>query len=151
MRTCQYQSKSVCARSYIATALTGSMVTVLAGTCALAGAPSRVSTRTTSSSARCRASTFAIQRDVCRRRSTTIRRHRIQCSADNFEEGELLKGVKAGDKLKVKESRTVWHSPKHKVFSHACAQSSLWQKSVLTLLARFNWLYQHRTMLQVFT
>lgn len=26
-----------------------------------------------------------------------------------------MKGVKAGDKLKVKESRTVWHSPKHKV------------------------------------
>ena len=26
-----------------------------------------------------------------------------------------MKGVKAGDKLKVKESRIVYHSPKHKV------------------------------------
>ena len=26
-----------------------------------------------------------------------------------------MKGVKAGDRLKVKESRIVYHSPKHKV------------------------------------
>ena len=41
--------------------------------------------------------------------------YRVSCSASDFEEGELISGVKAGDKLKVKESRIVYHSPKHKV------------------------------------
>ncbi len=39
----------------------------------------------------------------------------VSCSGSDFEEGELISGVKAGDKLKVKESRIVYHSPKHKV------------------------------------
>ena len=39
----------------------------------------------------------------------------VSASAGDFEEGELVKGVKAGDRLKVKESRIVYHSPKHKV------------------------------------
>lgn len=38
----------------------------------------------------------------------------MSCAASDFEEGELIKGVKAGDKVKVKESRIVFHSPKHK-------------------------------------
>lgn len=42
----------------------------------------------------------------------------MSCSASDFEEGELVSGVKAGDKLKVKESRIVYHSPKHKVSPH---------------------------------
>jgi hypothetical protein len=41
--------------------------------------------------------------------------YRVSCSASDFEEGELISGVKAGDKLKVKESRIIYHSPKHKV------------------------------------
>ncbi len=41
--------------------------------------------------------------------------YRVSCSASDFEEGELISGVKSGDKLKVKESRIVYHSPKHKV------------------------------------
>lgn len=42
--------------------------------------------------------------------------YRVSCSASDFEEGELISGVKAGDKLKVKESKiVVYHSPKHKV------------------------------------
>ncbi|DBB14869.1 TPA: hypothetical protein ACH3X3_004472 [Trebouxia sp. C0006] len=40
--------------------------------------------------------------------------YRVSCSASDFEEGELISGVKAGDKLKVKESRIIYHSPKHK-------------------------------------
>lgn len=39
---------------------------------------------------------------------------RVSCSAGDFEEGELIKGIKAGDKLKVNASRLVYHAPKHK-------------------------------------
>ena len=49
------------------------------------------------------------------RRPTQRMLHRVSCSAGDFEEGELIKGIKAGDKLKVKESRVVYHAPKHKV------------------------------------
>lgn len=91
------------------------MVSALLGTCALAGVPQSFSERATSSFRACHARPFALQRDVSRKPSTTVHKSRIQCSAEDFEEGELIKGVKAGDKLKVKESRTVWHSPKHKV------------------------------------
>jgi len=51
--------------------------------------------------------------------------YRVSCSASDFEEGELISGVKAGDKLKVKESRIVYHSPKHKVTIAQSARS--WQ------------------------
>lgn len=49
----------------------------------------------------------------------------MHCSAEDFEEGELMKGVKAGDKLKVKESRTVWHSPKHKVITRYAVKNGV--------------------------
>ncbi len=51
--------------------------------------------------------------------------YRVSCSASDFEEGELISGVKAGDKLKVKESRIVYHSPKHKVTIAQSARSWL--------------------------
>lgn len=51
--------------------------------------------------------------------------YRVSCSASDFEEGELISGVKAGDKLKVKESRIIYHSPKHKVTMAQSATSGL--------------------------
>ena len=58
--------------------------------------------------------------------------HRVSCSAGDFEEGELIKGIKAGDKLKVKESRVVYHAPKHKV-DPCCMLVSVMCFSVLKL------------------
>ena len=51
----------------------------------------------------------------CCKRPTRWTPHGVSCAAGDFAEGELIKGIKAGDKLKVKESRLVYHAPKHKV------------------------------------
>ena len=62
-----------------------------------------------------RQSLLVRSQSVYSRRPTQGTPKRISCSASDFGEGELIKGIKAGDKLKVKESRVVYHAPKHKV------------------------------------
>lgn len=62
-----------------------------------------------------RQSTLVRSRSVYCGRPAQPTRQRVSCAAGDFEEGELIKGIKAGDKLKVKESRLVYHAPKHKV------------------------------------
>ena len=62
-----------------------------------------------------RQSVLVRSQSVYNRRPNQQNPQRVSCSAGNFEEGELIKGVKAGDKLKVKESRLVYHAPTHKV------------------------------------
>lgn len=66
-----------------------------------------------------RQSALVRSRSSYSRRPTSWTLRRVSCSAGDFEEGELIKGIKAGDKLKVKESRVVYHAPKHKV-GHCC-------------------------------
>ncbi len=67
------------------------------------------------------------------RRSPLAKCYRVSCSASDFEEGELVSGVKAGDKLKVKESRVVYHSPKHKVATLQLFGRCCWLASIMAV------------------